>query len=139
MKTTFIVALIGIFVLTACGQSDTTDNQTEIPVVKAPIVETASEIKRVTKAEFKTFLLENENTQLIDVRTPGEFEAGAIEAANNIDYNDPNFETNINKLDKNMPVLIYCKSGGRSSKALKIFETNGFTHVLELEGGYSNW
>lgn len=134
MKRTFIGMLISIFALTACAQSDTTSDQTE-----TPIVETANEIKRVTKAEFKAFLLENEIVQLIDVRTPDEFQAGAIEAANNIDYNDPNFETNINKLDKNIPVLIYCRSGGRSSKALKVFETNGFMHVLELEGGYLNW
>ncbi|MFT5819920.1 MAG: rhodanese-related sulfurtransferase [Crocinitomix sp.] len=134
MKTAFIGVLISVFALTACAQSDATNDQTETTTVEA-----SKEVKRVTKSEFKTFLAEHENVQLIDVRTADEFQAGAIDAASNIDYNDPKFEANINTLDKDVPVLIYCRSGGRSAKALKIFEENGFTHVLELEGGYLNW
>jgi len=142
MKTIFIGLLASAFVLMSCAQTESTNGQTSTSNDTHPIenqVETSAEVKRVTKAEFKTFLAENANAQLIDVRTPGEFGSGAIEGAENIDYNDANFESNINNLDKNAPVLIYCRSGNRSSKALKIFEANGFTHVLELEGGYLNW
>ncbi|NOQ70543.1 MAG: rhodanese-like domain-containing protein [Crocinitomix sp.] len=139
MKTTFIGVIVSVFAVTACAQSEsTTSGGTETPTVETT-TETPTEIKRVTKSEFQTFLTENENVQLIDVRTPGEFQDGAIEGASNIDYNNASFESNINSLDKNAPVLIYCRSGNRSSKALKVFEANGFTHVLELEGGYLNW
>ena len=99
----------------------------------------ANTIKRVTKAEFKKYLESHENVQLIDVRTPGEFGGGTIKGAKNIDFYDPNFKAEIAKLDKDVPTLIFCKSGGRSAKALQQFKAEGFQYVLELEGGYSNW
>mgnify|MGYP000070715956 CR=1 FL=1 len=134
MRIAIIGILASVFTFTSCAQSESTSTQNETTTV-----ESLTEVKRVTKAEFKTFLAENADAQLVDVRTPGEFQSGAIDGASNIDYNDPSFEANINNLDKNAPVLIYCRSGNRSSKALKVFEANGFTHVLELEGGYLNW
>lgn len=133
MRIVFISMIAGAFTLTACAQTEETNNST------ITTVESSVEVKRVTKEEFKTFLAENTNAQLVDVRTPSEFQSGSIDGAENIDYNNANFELNISGLDKDAPVLIYCRSGNRSSKALKVFEESGFTHVLELEGGYMNW
>jgi rhodanese-related sulfurtransferase len=77
--------------------------------------------------------------QLIDVRTPSEFKDGHIEGAVNIDFLNENFDKEIQKLDKSKPVFIYCKVGGRSSKAgSKLFKM-GFTPIYELSGGYDNW
>jgi len=96
-------------------------------------------IKRVTKKEFKEQLEVLKDVQLIDVRTPGEFSKGTIEGAVNIDFRASDFEDQIQKLDKSRPVMIFCAAGGRSAKALQKFKALGFTHVLELEGGYGNW
>lgn len=95
--------------------------------------------KRVAKKEFKEYLENNKEVQLIDVRTPGEFGQGTIEGATNIDFYDPNFKKEIAKLDKSVPTLIFCRSGGRSAKALEQFKAEGFVYVLELEGGFMNW
>ena len=83
-------------------------------------------------------LMQN-NYTLIDVRTPDEFAAGYIENAVNIDFNAPNFNTQISTLDKEQPLLIYCAAGGRSAKAAALMESLGFKKVYELQGGYRNW
>ncbi|MEP2502076.1 MAG: rhodanese-like domain-containing protein [Crocinitomicaceae bacterium] len=95
--------------------------------------------KRVSQTEFKQKLQTLKNVQLIDVRTAGEFNRGTIEGAVNIDYNSSSFKTQIGKLDRSMPTLIFCHSGGRSAQALRQFKALNFEYVLELEGGFSHW
>ena len=138
MKKSIYFIALSLFSLMGCAQqnSNVQEDNTE---TSASTTEDPKTIKRVSKAEFKSYLASHDNVQLVDVRTPGEFAGGGIDGAVNIDFNSPTFEQNIQTLDKNAPVLIYCRSGGRSSKALKIFEANGFINVLELEGGFMNW
>ncbi len=77
--------------------------------------------------------------QLLDVRTPKEFEAGTIEGAVNIDFLDSEFAEQIEVLDKDKPLYIFCKSGGRSAKAMRVLKDKGFDKVYELKGGYTAW
>jgi len=97
-----------------------------------------SKIKVVQKSEFQTGIT-NENVQLIDVRTPQEYADGFIKGAKNINVNNANFETEIQKLDKTKPVYIYCRSGARSQTAAKKMVELGFTQIIDLQGGYMNW
>jgi rhodanese-related sulfurtransferase len=95
--------------------------------------------KVVSAAEFKE-LLSAEGAQVIDVRTPGEVAQGAIEGATNFDfYEQEEFKDKLADLDKEKPVLVYCKSGGRSGKTASMLKEMGFKEVYDLEGGYSNW
>jgi rhodanese-related sulfurtransferase len=88
--------------------------------------------------EFNTFL--NDKTiQLIDVRTPKEFEVEHIENAININFFDEDFLKKVNKLNKEKPVYIYCRSGRRSAKSSSVFLKAGFQHIYDLEGGILNW
>ena len=45
----------------------------------------------------------------------------------------------INKLDKNKPIYIYCYSGVRSNRASKILKTAGFNQIYDYEGGWKAW
>ncbi|HHB79834.1 MAG TPA: rhodanese-like domain-containing protein [Saprospiraceae bacterium] len=82
---------------------------------------------------------ENAGT-LIDVRTPREFQAGAIPGTKlNVNVSDRNFKTEIGKLDKDKTYLVYCLSGARSSHAARIMESMGFKHLYNLKGGYRGW
>jgi rhodanese-related sulfurtransferase len=99
---------------------------------------TESEVKLVTTEETQT-ILQTENVLLIDVRTPEEYSEGHIINAQNIDYNSPTFEEEINQLDKSQPVLLYCKSGNRSAKSSQIFLEAGFEKIYELGGGITEW
>lgn len=92
----------------------------------------------VSPEEMKT-LLELEDIQLIDVRTPEEFSQGYIANAQNIDYFSKTFDADIAKLDKNKPVIVYCKSGNRSAKCIKKMKEAGFVKIYELNGGISKW
>ena len=95
--------------------------------------------KRVSKKEFYEKLNSLDEVQLIDVRTPGEFKDGTIKGAVNYNFYAEDFDALIAQLDPTKPTLIFCKSGGRSAKALEKFSALNFSYVLELEGGYSNW
>ena len=78
--------------------------------------------------------------QVIDVRTPREIAQGKIiDSALEIDFYRNDFAKKINKLPKDKKYLIYCRSGNRSSKALKLMKKAGFTEVYELQGGITSW
>lgn len=89
--------------------------------------------------EFKKGI-QQEGVQLVDVRTPKEFKAGHIKDAVLINFYDDNFnQISEQKLDKNLPVYLYCRSGGRSAKAAKMYKDAGFKKVYNLLGGFNAW
>lgn len=92
----------------------------------------------VDSQTFEKMITEDQG-QLIDVRTASEFEEGTIDGAENIDFLKDNFSSQLDRLDKDRPVYIFCKSGGRSAKATKIFKEKGFENVYELQGGFQAW
>jgi rhodanese-related sulfurtransferase len=94
------------------------------------------EINVISPADFKE---KSANHTIIDVRTPGEFSEGHIEGAININFFDKNFLEEMAKFNTNEPVFIYCKSGNRSSSAIKKMSDLGFVQVNELQGGILNW
>jgi rhodanese-related sulfurtransferase len=96
-----------------------------------------SNIKGISSEELKT-LLKNDSVQFVDVRTIKEFNEQYIKGAQNIVY-DKTFDQKLNQLDKDEPVIVYCRSGRRSSASAKILEVNGFTEIYNLEGGILKW
>lgn len=97
-----------------------------------------SNITVISTQEMQS-LLKMDQVQLVDVRTPQEFKSGYIDNAQNIDFKSPTFAQDILKLDKDKPVLLYCKSGGRSAKCAEKLQQAGFTKIYDLEGGISRW
>ena len=85
--------------------------------------------------EFIAKVKTTKDAQLLDVRTPQEWEAGKIASSNCINFNDAAFKHQIEKLDKNKPVFVYCAAGGRSSKAAPILQQAGFKYIYNLTGG----
>lgn len=100
---------------------------------------TTKEKANLISAEAAQTLLQNENIQLIDIRTPKEFNEARIENAQNIDFLSSTFADNIKKLNKEKPILIYCRSGRRSAKSIKKLLEAGFTEIYDLEGGIIKW
>lgn len=83
--------------------------------------------------------LKQPEVQLIDVRTPEEFSQGHLENAKNINIMAEDFDAQVASLDKSKPVMVYCKSGGRSARASERLKELGFTMITDLEGGITNW
>ena len=80
-----------------------------------------------------------EDAVLIDVRTLAEFNEGHIEGAVHIDIFSPNFQNEIQKLDKSKDYYLICRSGGRSMSAGNAMENIGFDRVTNLAGGMMGW
>tara|TARA_R110002049_G_scaffold41141_4_gene124301 strand:+ start:47 stop:439 length:393 start_codon:yes stop_codon:yes gene_type:complete len=96
-------------------------------------------IKDVEPKEAATLLAETKDITAVDVRTPLEFGDGHIAKAKNINVMDDDFKAQVAKLDPAKPVLVYCKSGGRSSRALMTFRELGFQLVYHLKDGLMSW
>lgn len=80
-----------------------------------------------------------EGIQLIDARTPEEFKEKHIANALNANILGENFEQKVASLDKNKPVMVYCKSGVRSANAAAKLKAMGFTTIIDLDGGITQW
>ena len=76
---------------------------------------------------------------LLDVRTAGEFAAGHIDGAINIDVEGMTFEGEIANLDKTKTYAIYCQSGRRSRIAVESMTKAGFTTLFNLDQGIGSW
>ncbi len=101
----------------------------------------SQEIKNdiLSTENFKELVI-GKDAQLVDVRTKKEFDSGKIEGAINIDYLDKgNFKAAFEKLNKNQPVYLYCRSGRRSQESVKLLEGMGFKEIHDLKGGYIAW
>ena len=96
----------------------------------------------ITPDDLNTKLVENPDLILIDVRTPEEIAAnGVIEAANVITIPLEQF-IELKAMwpeDLNAPIVVYCGSGHRSTLAMTILWTYGYTDVLSLKGGFTAW
>lgn len=97
-----------------------------------------TEIKLITADEMQS-ILDLEDVQLVDVRTPEEYDEIRISNSQNIDFSSPTFEDDITKLDKEKPVILYCKGGTRSAKCAQKLKSAGFEKIYDLEGGISKW
>jgi len=119
--------LIALVIL-GCSPADKKQSTTE-----------TSETVSLDAKGFKESLETSPDAVILDVRTPPEVEEGVIPGAINIDYNAPDFGEKISALDKSKPYYVYCMGGGRSSKASDKMKAEGFTNVINLEGGYKSW
>lgn len=93
----------------------------------------------ITLEDFKKEVI-GKNVQLIDVRTKREYISGHIDNAILIPIaNKEYFITEVQKLDKNKPVYMYCHTGVRSKKASNILEGIGFLKIYDFTGGWNVW
>ena len=68
------------------------------------------------------------DAQLIDVRSEGEFAVGQAEKSINIPMQQiPN---HLDDLDKNRPIIVFCRTGSRSKMTKEFLLTHGFDEVL---------
>jgi molybdopterin/thiamine biosynthesis adenylyltransferase/rhodanese-related sulfurtransferase len=90
----------------------------------------------ISSSELNELIVRNEPIQLIDVREDYEREICHI-GGENIPLTL--FEAQIEQLDRDVQIVVYCKSGGRSATACQILYDAGFQHVFNLTGGILGW
>jgi len=96
-------------------------------------------IVRIDKAVMSSSVI-GKAVQLIDVRTTREYNSGHIDESINFDLSkQATFIKQIETLNKDQPVYLYCAYGVRSAYAAKIMESKGFTKIYDYSGGYNDW
>ena len=117
MRNFFLIALL-VTGLSACAQSSGSN---------------------LDVSQVSQMILDKENIVLIDVRTPEEFQEGHLEGAKLINFYDANFQEEVKKLDASKKYVVYCRSGGRSSKSVSAMKKIGFKDVYNMSGGVLAW
>lgn len=105
---------IGFIVLVMAFSSTVIYSQNIIPVTKS---RTTQKTKQTTKNE----------TFYVDVRTTAEFAQGSVKGAINIPLDQ--IENQLAKFKDKKNIVVFCRSGNRSSQAKVILEQNGFTNI----------
>lgn len=95
--------------------------------------------ERFSPREFRKKLAATPEALLLDVRTQEEINKGYLKGAVFMDFYDSTFRQQVNNLDKDKPVFVYCAIGGRSWDAAKLMTEMGFKHVYDLKGGIIVW
>jgi glyoxylase-like metal-dependent hydrolase (beta-lactamase superfamily II)/rhodanese-related sulfurtransferase len=80
---------------------------------------------------------EKDHLAILDVREPGEVEAGAFESSTRIPLGQLAERTS--ELDPSKLIVVHCKGGYRSSIATSILRRAGFEEIADLTGGYDAW
>jgi rhodanese-related sulfurtransferase len=117
VKKVIAVLAASVLFLTGCGSSDSTN---------------------LGAQEFQAKASEP-GVVVLDVRTGGEYAAGHIANAINIDVEGMTFDGEIKSLDKDAKYAVYCQSGRRSVNAIKKLQDAGFTNLFNLEKGILDW
>lgn len=86
----------------------------------------------------KMILKNDKNAILVDVRSPQEYKEKHIDGSINIPIYNIEEKSKEVIPDKQNIVIVYCQSGGRSSKAVKILEKQGYNKLYNIEGGLDN-
>lgn len=146
MKKLSFLLVTGVVMLfsTGCAQQESTgntpaENPTTPTVQPSTLKPSAAILEDISVKKFHEMIGSMEGLQLLDVRTPEETQLGIVAGANMINVNDPDFAQQVEKLDKEKPVAVYCKAGGRSRRAQTILANQGFKEVYNVDGGFDAW
>ena len=94
---------------------------------------------RAVPASEAAARLEDPAAVVLDVRTPAEFAQAHLPGAVNIDFYGPTLRSDLEELDRDAPVLLYCRSGNRSGNLHALLEELGFADVVDIRGGIIEW
>lgn len=91
-------------------------------------------------AATEKWLAEHPKAVVLDVRTKEEHAEGALKGAVLIPVTDEDFLERVKKaIQPEQEVLVYCRSGGRSARAVKVLQEAGYVNLKELGGGVTAW
>jgi rhodanese-related sulfurtransferase len=102
----------------------------ELLAKKEPTMISPEKVAEILKTQKDSYAI-------LDVRAREEFDLGHLDSALLIPVDE--LETRYGELRKNIPVIVYCRSGSRSAKAAALLISKGFTQVYDMTGGINAW
>jgi adenylyltransferase/sulfurtransferase len=110
------------------------------PAEAAPVSEQQAGYMSDTEIDavaLKARLDRGDKFQFVDVREPNEYQIASIPGAKLIPLGD--IPKRVGELDPNVEVIVHCKMGGRSAKAVEFLRQSGFKNVKNMLGGITAW
>jgi len=95
------------------------------------------DVPSISPAELKAKLDRKEKFVLVDVREPYEYEICSIPGSKLIPLGE--LPARLSELDSADDIVLHCKVGGRSAKALRVLQEAGFRKLKNLKGGIAGW
>jgi SulP family sulfate permease len=92
---------------------------------------------RLLNVEQVDELIETRSPLIIDVRQPEEYRRGHLPGASLVPL--PQLMVDARNVPRNLPILLICRAGRRSKRALRLLLDLGFTDVQNLKGGILSW
>jgi len=116
-------------------------------MIISPLVSTSWGYSDITPADVHTKLVEGDTLILLDVREISEYIEGHIAEPDgqlpltpvNMPWNSNVLSAQYNRLPADIDIIVYCQSGGRSALASAFLESNGFSRIYNMTGGFSSW
>ena len=96
-----------------------------------------SDFKEISVQALNKKIKNNEQFSLIDVRENKELEISKISQAIHIPMNT--IPDNLNHIPSTKPIIIMCKSGGRSAQVCEYLQNQGYSNIYNLKGGIISW
>lgn len=96
-------------------------------------------VKRINVEQLKTLQDEQDNLCLIDVRELDEWQEGYIPGAIHIPKGDITIHITQHAPEKDKPIYLQCRSGGRSMQAGAALLAMGYENVYSVDGGIMDW
>lgn len=139
LSVTFKVNKIGVFPIFCNGKCPSGDGARYGQII-------VMQYKSEGKAKYKEIdtdeaakLIKNSNPLILDVRTPNEYHRGYIRNSKLIPVQQLEGRISEIKEYKDKPVLVYCRSGNRSTVASEILIKHGFKKLYNLKSGIKGW
>ena len=101
--------------------------------------EAKAAVNHISVVDVQKKINDGEKFYLIDVRTAPEYLAGHVQGAMLIPRGLLEFKIAKMVPDPNADVVIYCKTGGRGSLAVKTLMDMGYKNVKDMDGGFKKW
>lgn len=125
-----------IAVLFAAAFSGFTPARAETPATK-PAATPAPQVSLIEPATLQSYLKAGVKIYLVDVRRQDEFDQGHIAGATLLPLET--LPDTYSKLPKSGKLIVYCRTGHRSGKAVQFLMEHGYTNAVSLNGGYTAW
>lgn len=139
LAVTFKADTVGVFPIFCNGDCPTGDGAQFGQIVVMPFQSSGSAQYRELSAREARAMIQTDNPLILDVRTPAEYYSGHIAGARLIPLQQLDARISEIQNHKEKPVLLYCRSGNRSTVAAEILMRKGFRHLHNLRYGIRQW
>ncbi len=109
-----------------------------MPTFREMLAAAKAAVREVEPAEAETEIA-HDDTVVLDVREPDEYEQGAIPGALHIPRGTLETSVEGRVPDKSSHVVVYCAGGTRSAFAAQTMQELGYSDVASMTGGFNRW